>query len=71
MASTGAVPQFARRVLDVRVFALLVWPRLVVARMTTRTVGLECRILPGDELGVGLVTPGALQVAAMILWFVQ
>jgi len=41
--------------------------RPVVARVTAGAIGLERRKLPCNRLGVGFVTVGALQVAAVIL----
>ncbi len=71
VARAGAVPQLAGRVLDIGIFALLVWPGLVIVGMTARTVRLERREPPGNEFGVCLMTLGALQVAAMVLRFVR
>ncbi len=45
---------------------LLVWPRLVVVRMTGCTVGLERRELPVDELRVRLMAIGAQLRATVI-----
>jgi len=55
MACATTVSQFACGVLDIRIFALLVWTRLVVTRMTASTIRLECSIAPGNKFRVALV----------------
>lgn len=53
----------------VAAIARLVFAGTIVAGMAARTVRLERRILPGNDLGVLLMTVCASQVAAMIQWF--
>ena len=66
---TGTVAILAHRfIAAVSRFVLV---RSIVARMTTRTVRLERRILPGDGLGIGFVAFRTLQVAAVILRLVR
>ena len=66
VARAAAVSQLTDRILAIRVFRLLVRAGLIVTRMTAGTVRLERRISPRNDLGVGPMTGGARQVAAMI-----
>ena len=66
MAGTRTVPEFANRIFPIRVSCFPVWARLVAIRMAAGTVGLERRVPPDDDLGVGLMALGARQIATMV-----
>jgi len=66
VTSARAVSEFAGRVSGVRVLVLLVRPRLVVAAVAPRTIGLERRETPAYGFGIALVADRARKVAAMI-----
>lgn len=66
MACAAAITQLTRCIFRVRVLVLLVWPRLVIIRVTSGTVRLEGRGLPDDGVRVVLVTFRALQITTMV-----
>ena len=70
MTGARAVSQFTRAVFGVRVLCFLVRTGPIVAGMASGAVGLKCRELPVHELGVGLVTVGAIEISAVVLRFV-
>lgn len=69
VAGTGTVAILANRFITAIPGFVLAGP--IVTRMTTRTVRLERRILPGDGLGIGFVAFRTLQVATVILRLVR
>ena len=71
MARTRTVAQFAGRVVNCRIFRLLVRTRFVFACVATCAVRLECRELPVDDLGISLVAGGTGQVVTVILWLIR
>lgn len=70
MAGAGTVPELTRRIFGVRALRFLVRPGFIVAGVASGAVGLKCRELPVHELGVGLVTVGAIEISAVVLRFV-
>ena len=50
VTGAGAIAIFAHGLGTAIAGFVLVRP--IITRMTTRTIGLECRVLPGDSLGV-------------------
>lgn len=64
MTRAGAITILTYRFVAAVSGLMLVGP--VITRVTTRTVGLKRRVLPGNRLGVGLVTFRALKIAAVI-----
>ena len=71
VTGAGTVPEFARRIVAVRILILLVWPGLVIARVAASAIKLKRRIPPGDGFRIGLVTVRAIQVVAVIERFVR
>jgi len=69
VARAAAVSQFTDRILAIRVFRLLVRAGFIVTRMAAGTVRLESRVSPRNNFGIGLVTLGTEQVAAVIQRF--
>ncbi len=67
MTSAGTVAQLAGRIPLAWILRLFVWVRLVVVRVTTRTVGLKCREPPVDRFSVALMTFRAREITAMVL----
>ena len=71
MAGASAVAQLAGGIPHIGVFVLLVWTRSVIAGMATGAVRLKGCELPYDKFRVGLVTFGAGQVPAVVLWLIR
>lgn len=71
MTGARAIAQLACSVANVRIFRFFVRPGLVVVGVATCAVRLKCRELPIDHFGVALMAVRAVEVTAMIQWFVR
>ncbi len=66
VTSTSAVAILADRL--IATVACLVFIGTIVTRMATRAIRLKRGILPGNKLGVLLMTVGTRQITAMVEW---
>lgn len=71
MTRAATIPQFRNTVLSIWALYFLMWASFVIGCVTAGAVGLVRRCVPGNKLGIGLMTIRASEVVPVVERFEQ